>query len=145
MNLAGEMDRAFAVDRIPAGGVGRAVKLGLEAHADNGRGGFKPNHFFGGLPGRPAGRPAHHFDRRNDSVFSFDEKLRGAEQFTVVAETDLPRKTTSGWRGNHQSVARLFPGRHDRNTQLGAEVAQIHGKIRVPEKIQDEVGLDSVR
>ncbi len=40
VNIAGEMNRALPVDRIPAGGVGRTVKLRFEAHADNGFGGF---------------------------------------------------------------------------------------------------------
>ncbi len=131
------MDRALPMDRIPAGGVGRTVKLGFEAHADNGFGGCKPDHFFGSLPGCPAGGTALHFDGRDDIVFDFNGKLGGAEQFAVVAETDLPRKAASRRRGNHQPISRFFSGGHHRNAQLGAEQAEIHGEIRVAQEIQN--------
>jgi len=68
VDAAGKMDRAFAVDGIPVGGVRAAEKLGLKAHADDGRFRLKADDPPGGLPRRRTGRATDHLDLRNFAI-----------------------------------------------------------------------------
>ena len=91
MYVACKMDRAFTVNGVPAGRIGRAVELGLESHADNGLSRLQSDHFLGSLPGGPAGGSTQDFDSGDDAVFHLYGKFGGSELFTIVTEANLPR------------------------------------------------------
>ncbi len=135
MNLAGEVDRTFTVDGVPAGRVGHAQVLDLQAnaygrlfhrHSDDAR---------GGLPGGAAGGAAKDLHRFNLAVNRRDLEFRAAEMTTVPPQTSLPGKAASG--GRRQRLRNLLAGGHHRYALLAGHARQVGGKIGVFKEIQD--------
>lgn len=95
VNPSSEMYRASAVDRVPAGGVGRTEELDLETQA---RGRFGPrssDDTLGRGPGRAAGGAAHDRDLGDIALVDSDLEIGCAELLSVCAEADLPPETAS--------------------------------------------------
>lgn len=108
MDLSGKMHRTFAIDRIPAGGVGTAEKLYLQADADGRFGYRQPDDALRRLPGRAAGRPPLHNKRIDFSVADLNVEFRRAKAFFIVTQAALPGKTASGGGANDAFFENFF-------------------------------------
>lgn len=101
VNPAGEMDRTFAVHRIPSARVGGTEKLGLQAYFPHRILDGMTDQPLGRLPGRPAGGATDHLHLGNLSVGDFHCKFRGSEILAIITKTNLSWKTTSGRRSRY--------------------------------------------
>ena len=108
MHMPGKMHRALAVNGIPAGRVGTAEKLYLQAYLDGGFFDRTADDVAGRLPGGAArGAPfdGHGF---NFTVRNRYVELRGAEPLAVSTQTILPGKAASGGRTGHTADFHFF-------------------------------------
>lgn len=90
MNLTGEVNRTFTINRIPATWVGITVELGFEAdfsYCIIRRVANKPS---GGLPGSAAWSSSDHFNVRNSPILNFNFKFRSTKIIAIAAKTNLP-------------------------------------------------------
>ena len=101
VDIAGEVDRAFAVNGIPSCRVGTAEELYLKAYASGGFFDRAADNFADRLPGGSAGRTPFDSHGFNFPFRCFYIELRGAEPFTIFTQTILPGKNASGGRGGH--------------------------------------------
>lgn len=108
VDLACKMHRAFAIDRIPAGGIGAAEKLHLQTDTDGGCFYGQPDDALRRLPGRAAGRPALHNNRVDFSVADLNVEFRRAKAFFIITQAALPGKTASGGGANDTFFENFF-------------------------------------
>ena len=72
MHVRGQVNRAFSPERIPAGGIGAALKLNIETVAGGNFINFKADELLQGPPGRPARGPAHNLNRLQAATCNFN-------------------------------------------------------------------------
>lgn len=75
VDLAGKMDGAFPVHRVPARRIGKTVELRIEPYFPRRIVGSDADQPPGGLPRRPARCPAHDPHVRNDTALDLYFKL----------------------------------------------------------------------
>lgn len=98
------MNRALAMDRVPAGRVGKAVKLGVQTHFSRSLLDMDTKHPPGGCPGGTArGSPDYPHIFYN-ALFDFHLKFGGAKPLAIVSKTVLPWQSASGGRRQHPFV-----------------------------------------
>src|SRR5210317_506794 len=98
------MNRALAMDRVPAGRVGKAVKLGVQTHFSRSFLDIDTKHPPGGFPGGSArGSPDYPHIFYN-AIFDFHLKFGGAKPLAIVSKTVQPWQSTSGGRRQHPFV-----------------------------------------
>jgi len=131
MDMAGKVNRAFAVYRIPTGRIGTAEKLNFQSIAPGGLCGIFTNHFLGCLPGGPAwGTPC---DRNfsNLTVDDFGIHFRRTKTFSITSQASRPGEAASGGWGDDAGSGMFFAGGHDRYLLAVAEPGQVKGQIRM--------------
>lgn len=145
MDFGGEMHRAAPPDRVPIGGVGRAVYLCPEAKA-NGRFLRREAAKRGSrLPGGPARRSPKDPHLGDQISFSLCMEFGEAEVFTINSEVDRPPQGASD-RGCPCPFDLEFLSRgHHRNPPLHAPEDQVSGKVGVWQVIEDEIGVPLIR
>jgi len=142
VDMAGKMNRAFAVNGIPSSRVCTAKKLNFQSHARGSCVDIKPNDLFGGFPRGPAGGPPADDDAVNLAVNDLDVQLRCPEFFFIITQTARPGKTTScGWRQDMLAMV-LFTGSHHRDFLVGTNAGQVIGQIRVLQKIENQIRIN---
>jgi hypothetical protein len=142
MDIAGEVDRALAVDGIPAGRIGRAEILDFQSDLNDGR--FKPQvpDPFDRLPGRAAGGTADDPHLTDATVDGLDLKLGGPEFLSIPSQTNLPGQAASG-RGCQDMRAGEFPTRGNHGyIPLTADQCQVMGQVRMRQKVENQIGPD---
>jgi hypothetical protein len=89
------MHRAFSIDRIPAGWIGAAEKLYVQADTDGRFCCGQADNALNRLPGRTAGSPPVYDDIVDLSIRDLNFEFRSTKAFSIVTQTALPGKTTS--------------------------------------------------
>jgi len=100
MNFTGKVNRTFAVQGIPAGRVGAAEKLGLQADLPGRRRHRQTDYGSRRLPGCPTGCATDDANTGNEPAVHLHLKFRGSEQLAIGTQTLLPGQTTSGGRAD---------------------------------------------
>jgi hypothetical protein len=131
MDMAGKMDRAFSINRVPVGWVCAAEKLNFQPEACGRLGRIPSDNFRCRFPGGATGRTSLNGNFLDFTLCNLHIQFRGAEPFSIGSQTILPGEATSGGRGDNVSGAMLLSGGHQGNFHFGTELSQIVGKIRV--------------
>ena len=143
--MTGKVNRAFAVNRIPAGRIGRTEILHFQADA---------YHCFfrrqlgdapGCFPGGAAGGPAHDDDLLKPAVDCGHLELGRPELLSVPAQAVLPGKPASSGRCQDTFHLGLFPGSHHRYAATAARSRQVMGQIRVTQKVENQIRFEFQR
>lgn len=98
MNFAGKVDRAFPMNRIPPGRIGRAEILNLEPDPDNGLLLRQADYTPDSVPGGSAGGSSKDVNTFYLAVGQPYRKLRSAELISIPPQGHLPGKPASGRR-----------------------------------------------
>lgn len=106
VQFAGHVNRAFAGDRIPTGGVGHAAHLGLQSEFDGGVRDGLPNYTGHRLPGGAAGGAALDRDVLYFAVLEGYRELRGTEFLAIFAQHTVSGKGAS--RGGREAFDAFF-------------------------------------
>lgn len=138
-----EVDGAFPVERVPAGRISLAEKLGLQTDSDHRFLHRRSDNAVGRLPTRAAGGPPDHFDGKDAAMAGGHRKFGGAESPTENPQADLPGKPASGGRGDGSGPC--FPRGDHGNAQIGASDGEVGREIRMTKVIQGQVALDGSR
>jgi hypothetical protein len=131
MDIAGEMNRAFTVDGIPAGRIGDAEKLGLKTDAHDRFLNFTADDLLARIPAGAAGCTPDDLYIADFAVFDNDSIFRCTKLFAVGFQADLPGQPASCRRGEDPFDAMLFARRHDGHAAFLAKQPQVMGQIRV--------------
>ena len=140
--MAGEVDRAFPVNRVPSGRVGRAEILHFQTDAIDRFIRGQMDDSTGSLPGGPAGRSANHVDLLEPAVCDPGFEFRRSELISVPAQAVLPGKSASGRRGQGAFYSGLFPGSHYGYAVAATDNRQIVRQVRMTQKVQHDIRLD---
>ncbi len=127
MDVAGKVNRAFAVNGVPSSRVCAAEKLNFQAITRGGLGGFLTNHLLGGLPCGATGRPPLYGYALNFAVDNVGIHLRCAETLFIASQATRPGKAASGGRSDNARSGMLFAGCNYRDTLVGTESGQVKG------------------
>ena len=125
MQVAREMHRAFAPQRVPIGGIGKAEILGFQSNSGHRLLDGHPDDFRGGLAGRPTGGLPFDLDAGDPAVPNLHGKLGRTEHLAIAAQAALPGKAASRGRGIDPVQPHLFSRRHHRDLQALAHPRQI--------------------
>ena len=98
MNFAGEVHRAFPVNRIPPGGIGCAEVLNLEPDSDDGFLRRQADDTPDSVPCGSAGGSPQDINTLYFSSRQPNRKLRRAELFSIPPQGHLPGEAASGRR-----------------------------------------------
>lgn len=142
VNMAGKVDRAFPMNRVPSGRIGRAEILHFKADASDRFFRGQMDDSAGSLPGGPAGSSANHFDLLEPAVCGPGLEFRRSELVSVPAQAVLPGKSASGRRGQGACHLGLFSGSHYGYAAAAADNRKIVRQIRVTQKIQHDIRFD---
>lgn len=113
--MPGKMDRAFTMNRIPVGWIGRTEKLGFQSDANNGLLNGQVYNTGGRFPGCAAGG-APLDDNGTDLIpVGGHAKFGGAEFPAIKTQAVLPGKAASGGRGEDALKAKLLARSHHWN------------------------------
>jgi hypothetical protein len=96
VNFSCKMNRALAVDRIPAGRIRTAEKLYLQADTNGRLGNGQSHDTLRRLPGGTAGGSSFNGDIFDFFVRDPDIEFRRAKAIAVFTQAVLPGKTASG-------------------------------------------------
>jgi len=132
MDLAGQMDRAFAINGIPAGRIRAAIILDIKADAHQGVCQRQIQDAGGGLPGGPAGSPFQDFDVGYPTVGQCNPESRFAEFFSILTQADLPGKGASGRGRMDPLTLELFARSNQGDVLSATQIRQVVAQIRVP-------------
>lgn len=132
MDFAGQMDRAFAINGIPAGGIRATIILDIEADAHQCICQRQIQDAGGGLPGCPAGRPFQDVDVGYPAVGQRGPESRFTEFLSISTQADLPGKGASGGRGMDPFAPALFARSNQGNLLPAAQFSQIVTQVRMP-------------
>lgn len=145
MDVTGKMHRAFGVNRIPSGRIGRAEILNLQTDFCDGL--FRRQILDPGcrFPGRAARRAAHNLDFRYPVGRQPDFKFGRAKLFSILSQTILPGQTASRRRRKDAAALNLFTGGDQRDILPAAQGGQVMGQIRMFQKIEHQIGLNGFR
>ena len=124
-----KMDRALAMDRIPAGRIGRTEVLNFQADFYDCFIDRQTGDFQGRFPGSPARCTPHDGDLLNVVCNQTDLKLRGSEPYAIWAQAILPGKTASGRGRENQLTLQFFPRGHNGDVLSPAKSGQVMGQI----------------
>jgi hypothetical protein len=141
MNFTGKVNRTFAVQGIPAGRVGAAEKLGLQADLPGRRRHRQTDYGSRRLPGCPTGCATDDTNTGNEPAVHLHLKFRGSEQLAIGTQTLLPGQTTSGGRADQGGAAMLFTRGDNGNVPLRAAAGQVSGEIGMGEKIKHQISF----
>ncbi len=142
MDIGSQVNRTFAPERIPTGGIRTALKLHIKPVTGSNLGDLHTDQFFQSPPGRATGRPANHFDRFQLTIRNLNFEFRGTITFAILSQPDQSGQGTSYWRSRNLRTNRiLFCRGHKRYTLLLATPQQFRGKIGVAQKAQHQVRI----
>ena len=96
MYVAGKMNRAFAVYRIPTGRIGAAEKLNFQAIASGSLSDIFANHLLGCFPGSPTGCAAFNGNTLNFAVDDIGFHFWCPKTLFIASQTAWPGKAASG-------------------------------------------------
>ncbi len=131
MYVAGKVNRAFTVNRIPTGRIGTAEKLNFQAIARGGLGCIFTNHLLGCFPGSPT-RCAPFDSYLPDLTINYlGLQFRCTKMLFIASQAARPGKAASGGWGDDTGPGMLFTGGHHRNSQIFTDPCQILRKIRM--------------
>jgi hypothetical protein len=95
VDLSRKMNRAFSIDRVPAGWIGAAKKLHFQSDTDGRLCCGQADNAFDCLPGRATWGASFDGDIVYLSVSYLNFEFRSTEAFSIVTQTTLPGKTAS--------------------------------------------------
>ena len=145
MYLAGKMNRTLAMDGIPAGRIGRAEKLGFNAHLASSILYRSTDDPQGRFPGSRTGGTPYNPDIRYSAILYFNLVFRSAKSFPIFTQADLPGKAASGRRRKHPFTGNFLSRGDDGNVLVVAERHEIMGEVFMFEKIKYQIGVKLFR
>ena len=118
MYMAGKVNRAFTVNRIPTGRISTAEKLNFQTKARGSLGGIFANHLLGCLPGSPTRCAAFNGNTLNPTVDDIGIHFWCTKTLFIASQTAWLGKAASGGWGDYTGPGMLFTGCHHRYFQI---------------------------
>ena len=143
--MTGKMNRAFPVNRVPAGRVCTAEKLNFQAEACGCPHYITSDNFRCRFPGGTTGCTSSDGNLLDFTRGSLHIQFRCTELVSISSQAVLPGKTASGGGGDNMGGVMLLPGSHQGNFHFRTELCQVIGQVRVLQKIQHQVRFNFLR
>ena len=121
MDMAGKMNRALSVNRVPVGWICTAEKLNFQTEACGCLGYITSDNFRCRFPGGTTGGASFNGNLFNFTRGSLYIQFRCTELVSILSQAVLPGKAASGGWGENMDGVMLLPGSHQGNFHFRTE------------------------